>query len=105
MVALRLDAQGQLTALSPDGRAGPYGSLPLPLRDLVYTGLRLSLLERVAKVKRLPIFVDDTFAPLEPSRRALVHKMLKGISADTQVLHRCAEAPPAGLVDHLVQVP
>lgn len=105
VVALRLDAQGQLAALSPDGRAGPYSSLPPPLRDLAYTGLRLSLLERVARQKRLPLFVDDTFAPLEPSRRALVHKMLKGISADTQVLHRCAEAPPAGLVDHLVQVP
>ncbi len=103
--ALRLEPNGTLTAVAPDGRAGPYASLPHALRDLAYASLRLALLERVAQVKHMPIFVDDTFMPLDPAKRGLVHKMLKSISTHTQVLHRCAEPPPAGLADLLVRVP
>ncbi len=105
VVAARMDAGGALSAFAPDGRGGPYTSLPQPLRDLVFSALRLALLERVAKVKRLPVFVDDAFAPLEPQKRALVHKMLKGIGQETQVLHRAPEPPPPGLADHVVQLP
>ncbi len=79
--------------------AAPYTSLPPPLRDLVYTALRLAMLERVAGYKRLPIVIDDAFGTLEPAKRALVAKMLKGISTQTQVIHRVAEAPPAGTAD------
>jgi hypothetical protein len=103
--ALRLEPNGTLSALAPDGRAGPYASLPQSLRDLAYASLRLALLERVASVKHMPIFIDDTFLPLDPAKRGLVHKMLKSISAHTQVLHRCAEPPPAGLADLLVRIP
>jgi hypothetical protein len=93
------DAKGLLMFAAPDGRSGPYTSLPPPLRDLVYSALRLTLLERVGGYKRLPIVVDDAFGTLEPAKRALIAKMLKGISTQTQVIHRVAEPPPPGTAD------
>jgi hypothetical protein len=105
VVAARLDASGQLSAFAPDGRGGPYVQLPSPLRDLTYAALRLALLERVTKLKKLPVFVDDTFAVLDLPKRGLVHKMLKSISAETQVLHRSAETPPPNLADQQVILP
>lgn len=82
-----------------DGRTGAYTTLPPPLRDLVYAALRLALLERVGGHKRLPVVVDDAFGALEGPKRALIAKMLKGISSQTQVIHRMAEEPPAGTAD------
>jgi hypothetical protein len=93
------DEKGLLTLTAPDGRSGPYTSLPPPLRDLVFVALRLTLLERVAGYKRLPIVLDDPFGTLEPAKRALIAKMLKGISTQTQVIHRVAEPPPEGVAD------
>jgi uncharacterized protein YhaN len=93
------DSKGLLTMAAPDGRTGPYTGLPPALRDLVYTAIRLALLERVGGYKRLPIVVDDAFGTLEPGKRALVAKMLKGISTQTQVIHRVPEAPPPGTAD------
>jgi hypothetical protein len=86
-----------------DGRSGPYHGLPPVLKDLAYAALRLALLERVASYKRLPVVVDDAFSSLEPAKRALVAKMLKGISAQTQIIHRTAEEPPQGTADLVVQ--
>ena len=96
------DSNGQLLLTAPDGRTGPYPSLPPPLRDLVYTALRLTLLERVGQFKRLPVVVDDAFASLDPAKRALIGKMLKGIATQTQVIHRVSEAPPPGVADALI---
>ena len=96
--ALR-ESNGLLVLAAADGRSGPYTSLPPPLRDLVYVALRLALLERVCGYKRLPVVVDDAFGTLEPVKRGLIAKMLKGISTQTQVIHRMAEPPPAGTAD------
>jgi hypothetical protein len=93
------DAAGLLVPAAADGRSGPYLSLPLPLRDLVYAALRLTLLEKVAAYKRVPVVVDDAFATLEAPKRALVAKMLKGISSQTQIIHRSVEPPPAATAD------
>ena len=71
-------------------------TLPSPLRDLVYVGLRLALLERVAGYKRLPIVVDDSFGILDLPKRVLIGKMLKGIGTQTQVIHRRRAGDPAG---------
>lgn len=95
----KLDGEGVLMLTAPDGRSGSYMTLPPPLRDLVYVALRLALLERVGGHKRLPIVVDDAFARLEAPKRALIGKMLKGISTQTQVIHRVGEAPAAGTAD------
>jgi uncharacterized protein YhaN len=73
------------------------------LRDLVFVALRMALIERVAGYKKLPILIDDAFATLEPPKRALIAKMLKGIGTQTQVIHRVAEAPPAGTADLVLQ--
>jgi hypothetical protein len=102
VVSAKLEA-GLLVLTAPDGRSGPFTSLPPPLRDLVYTALRLALLERVGGYKRLPVIVDDAFGIFEPPKRALIAKMLKGISTQTQVIHRVAEAPPEGTADVVLQ--
>ena len=99
----KADPKGLLLLAAADGRTGTFSSLPAPLRDLVYTALRLTLLERVAGYKRLPIVIDDAFGILEPAKRGLVAKMLKGIATQTQVLHRVAEPPPQGVADLVVQ--
>jgi hypothetical protein len=86
-----------------DGRGGPYHGLPPQLKDLAYAALRLALLERVAAYKSLPVLVDDAFSALEPAKRALIAKMLKGIAAQTQIIHRTPEEPPQGTADLVVQ--
>ena len=103
VVSAKPDDKGLLTLAAGDGRSGPYLSLPPPLRDLVYAALRLTLLEKVASYKRVPIIIDDTFATLEAPRRALIAKMLKGISSQTQIIHRSVEPPPAGVADLVLQ--
>jgi uncharacterized protein YhaN len=97
------DEKQQWILSNADGRTGPFQGLPPQLKDLAYVALRLSLLERVAAYKRLPILVDDSFGGLEPQKRALVAKMLKGIAAQTQIIHRTGEAPPDGTADLVVR--
>ena len=80
-----------------------YEALTRKLPSITDAALRLSLLERVASHKRLPVLVDDSFGALEPGKRALVAKMLKGIAAQTQIIHRTGEAPPDGTADLVVQ--
>lgn len=99
VASARRDEKGLFVLAAADGRTGPYTSLPQPLRDLVHVGLRLTLLERVAAHKKLPVVVDDTFATLEAQKQKLVAKMLKGISTQTQVIHRVETPPPAGTAD------
>jgi hypothetical protein len=99
VVAGKPDEKGALILSAPDGRSGSYMTLPPPLRDLVYVGLRLALLERVAGYKRLPVVVDDAFGILEAPKRALIGKMLKGIGTQTQVIHRVADAAETGNAD------
>jgi DNA repair exonuclease SbcCD ATPase subunit len=97
------DEKGLLILGAADGRSGPYTGLPPLLRDLVYSALRLALVERVASVKKLPVVIDDAFGTLEPAKRALVAKMLKGISTQGQVIHRVVEPPPPGTADLVLQ--
>ena len=49
------------------------------------------------------MLVDDAFSALEPAKRALIAKMLKGIAAQTQIIHRTPEEPPQGTADLVVQ--
>jgi hypothetical protein len=104
IVSGRLEG-AQVLVTAADGRTGPFHTLPQPLRDQVYVAVRLTLLERVVSVKKLPVFVDDTFASLDPAKKLLVGKMLKGLSAQTQIIHRMAEQPPPGLADHVAVSP
>jgi hypothetical protein len=103
VVSGKSDEKGMLVLAAGDGRSGGYMTLPPPLRDLVYTGLRLALLERVAGYKRLPVVVDDAFGILEGPKRALIGKMLKGIGTQTQVIHRVAATPEPGSADLVLQ--
>ena len=103
VVSAKPDEKGLLTLAAVDGRSGSYLSLPPPLRDLVYVALRLALLEKVASYKRVPIIIDDAFGTLEAPRRALIAKMLKGISSQTQIIHRTVEPPAAGVADAVLQ--
>ena len=103
IVSSNTDEKRHWVLSNADGRGGPYHGLPPPLKDLAYVALRLALLERVASYKRLPIVVDDAFSALEAAKRALVAKMLKGIAAQTQIIHRTGEPPPQGTADLVVQ--
>ena len=103
IVSGKLDSRGQVLFSAPDGKTGALDAMPGPLRDLAYSALRLCLLEKVASSKRLPIFVDDSFAVLDPRKRAMVAKMLKAIAAHTQIIHRIPDALPQGIADHVVQ--
>jgi hypothetical protein len=103
VVSGKPDEKGMLLLSAADGRTGGYMTLPPPLRDLVYTSLRLALLERVAGYKRLPVVVDDAFGILEGPKRALIGKMLKGIGTQTQVIHRVAVTPEPGSADLVLQ--
>jgi hypothetical protein len=103
IVSGKVDEKRHWVLANADGKSGPYHGLPAPLKDLAYAALRLALVERVATYKRLPVVVDDAFSSLEPAKRALVAKMLKGISAQTQIIHRTAEEPPQGVADLVVQ--
>ncbi len=103
IVSSTTDEKRHWVLSNADGRGGPYHGLPPALKDLAYVALRLALLERVAAYKRLPVVVDDAFSALEPAKRALVAKMLKGIAAQTQIIHRTAEEPPQGTADLVVQ--
>jgi len=103
VVSAKPDDRGKLVLGAPDGRTGSFMSLPPPLRDLAYAALRLTLLERVAGYKRLPVVVDDAFGILEVPKRALIGKMLKGIGTQTQVIHRVADAPAPGTADLVLQ--
>jgi hypothetical protein len=105
VVAGRMNETGQLMLSTPDGRWGPYAGLPLPLRDLAYVALRLALLERVTLQRKLPVLIDDAFAPLEGRSRQLLARMVKGIAAQAQVVHRAQEPLPQGVADHVVQLP
>jgi hypothetical protein len=105
IVSGKPDGKGQLQLAGADGRGGPYQGLPQPLKDQAYLALRLSLIEKVASYKKLPVIVDDAFGTLDPAKRALAHKMLKAISGLTQVIHRTPEAPPQGIADVVVQGP
>jgi hypothetical protein len=103
IVSATTDEKHQWILSNADGRTGPFQALPPQLKDLAYVALRLSLLERVAAYKRLPVLVDDSFCGLERQKRALIAKMLKGIAAQTQIIHRTGEAPPEGTADLVVQ--
>jgi hypothetical protein len=103
IVSATTDEKHHWILSNADGRTGPYQALPPQLKDLAYVALRLSVLERVAAYKRLPVLVDDSFGGLEPQKRTLVAKMLKGIAAQTQIIHRTGEAPPDGTADLVVQ--
>ena len=103
MVAGKPDEKGMLVLSAADGRTGSFMSLPAPLRDLVYAGLRLTLLERVAGYKRLPVVIDDALGTLEAPKRALIGKMLKGIGTQTQIIHRVADEPAPGTADLVLQ--
>jgi hypothetical protein len=103
IVSSTTDEKRHWVLSNAEGRGGPYHGLPPQLKDLAYAALRLALLERVAAYKRLPVMVDDAFSALEPGKRALVAKMLKGIAAQTQIIHRTGEEPPQGTADLVVQ--
>jgi hypothetical protein len=103
VVGGKSDGASGMILSAPDGKTGPFHKLPFPLKDFAYASLRLTLIERVVGYKRLPLLVDDAFASFDAPKRALISKMLKAISTQTQVLHRVAEPPTDGTADLIVQ--
>ncbi|MBS2021996.1 MAG: hypothetical protein JST92_06270 [Deltaproteobacteria bacterium] len=105
LASAKMDPAGMVFLLAADGRGGPYATAPQPMKDQGYLAMRLALLERVIGAKKMPVFIDDTFASVDAAKKPLLAKMLKGLAQQTQVLHRVPEAPVAGVFDAVVQAP
>ncbi|AKU91281.1 ATP-binding protein [Vulgatibacter incomptus] len=65
-----------------------FGSMAARDRDSAYLALRLAILDSQAEKRPFPVILDDPFAGLDAERQALVARILLGIAARTQILHR-----------------
>ncbi|MFT3836849.1 MAG: chromosome segregation protein SMC [Myxococcaceae bacterium] len=84
---LELDTAGRATVQAP-GRSVPLGEVPPKDVDLIWLGLRLTLVEKYAAVAKVPLVVEDTFAgSIEEAKTPLLLRMLKHLGTQTQVLH------------------
>jgi len=57
-------------------------------QDVAWLALRLTVIEHYVGRYPLPVILEDPFASLSEQRQALLSRMLKGIAAKTQVVHR-----------------
>lgn len=78
---------GGVICSGPDGQLR-FTQLEPRHQDLVWLSLRLTVIERWVGRYPIPIILDEPFEALSPQRQALVARMLEGISAKTQIVHR-----------------
>ncbi len=92
VLAVELDKDGKAVALVAGNKRVPAGELPPRDLDLVYLGLRLTIVEKVTAKVKVPLLIED--APgVEEAKRVLFGRMLRHLGTLTQVLH--ATAHPA----------
>jgi hypothetical protein len=78
------DKDGRASVLST-GRKLPVGELPPKDVDLLYLALRLTLAEKVASHRKVPLLVEDAFGGLDEAKVPLLGRMLKHLGTLTQV--------------------
>ncbi len=77
---------GAATVAAP-GRTIAAGELPGKDLDLLYLSMRLTIVEKWSAQQQLPVIMEDVFGALvDPAKQQLVSRMLKHLSAMTQVL-------------------
>ncbi|MBL9038391.1 MAG: chromosome segregation protein SMC [Archangium sp.] len=84
---IELDKDGRATVDAP-GRSISVNELPGRDLDLLYTSLRLTLIEKYSAQGKVPVLIEDAFAGLiDVPKQALFGRMLKHLGTLTQVLH------------------
>lgn len=101
-VGLKPIAPGVCHAVAANGASGPLNGLPPADRDLIVVAVRLALAERGAALLALPLVLDEPTLLIDAAHRPLLVRMLKTLAAQTQIVVRAYEAPPPGIVDHVV---
>lgn len=101
-VGVRPGPQGSWHVVAASGASGPMSGLQPADRDLVFVGVRLAVVERVVVPLGLPLVFDEPSLLVDAPHRGLLVRMLKTLSAGTQVMVRAAAVPPPGVVDRVV---
>jgi DNA repair exonuclease SbcCD ATPase subunit len=73
--------------------------------DLVYLTARLGLVRLVTGDRRPPLIFDDPFVTLDDARAARALTLLKGITADFQVIYLTCSERYDGVADAIVELP
>ena len=97
---LEIDKNGRAAVLAP-GRTVPLGECPPRDVDLVWLGVRLTLIEKHAAVGKVPLVVEDGFAAAVDDKATLLQRMLKHLGTQTQVLHVTPVGHPGGATSAL----
>jgi len=97
-LGLELSPKGEATLMAP-GRSLPAGQIDLGDLDLLYLCARLTILERLAPVTKLPAIVEDPFPGWADAKLQLVSRMLKHISTLTQIVHVSAHPAHQSVAD------
>ncbi|MFN7134052.1 MAG: hypothetical protein ACK4N5_18385, partial [Myxococcales bacterium] len=100
---VELDARGHAAAVAP-GRAVPAGQLEPHDLDLLYVAVRLTVVEKLAGVSRVPLLLEEPFAGMPEAKLQLLSRMLKHLATQRQVLHVTAAPAHRALADHTAQL-
>ena len=73
--------------------------------DLVYLTARLGLVRLVTGDRRPPLIFDDPFVTLDDARAARALSLLKGVTADFQVIYLTCSDRYDGVADAIVELP
>jgi uncharacterized protein YhaN len=64
----------------------PFGDLAPAIQDLVYLGLKFTIIEAFSRKQPVPVLMDDPFKSVAPDMHELLGKMLGGLGRSTQIL-------------------
>jgi hypothetical protein len=85
--SIDIDGEGLASVVQRGRRIAVRDLLPRDA-DLAYLSLRLCLIERLVTVTRLPVVIEDAFrGVIDSAQEPLFSRMLKHLSARTQVIH------------------
>ncbi len=100
---VELDRAGKAFA-QVDGQRVPAGALPGKDLDLLYLSVRMALVERYCTRFKVPLFVEELLAVVDPYKVGLVGRLLKHLSTVTQVLHVTSNPALDPMADQTVTV-
>ncbi|HEX9508006.1 MAG TPA: chromosome segregation protein SMC, partial [Myxococcales bacterium] len=84
------------------GQKTPAVAIPGKDLDLLYFAARLTLIEKHSARQRVPCLFEDVFTELDDAKLFLLGRMLKQLSAMTQVLHVAGQPGFSQLADGTV---
>lgn len=81
-----LSARGIGCTSAATGSTVAFEELPSAMQDLVYLGLRFTIIEIFSRQQAVPVFLDDPFSGLPPGAIDLLGRMLAVLGRGTQVI-------------------